>query len=289
MTPNLFLATQKVFSPHKWFRTPNIERATRKTEYWKGPVPGQYEYIPGRGWYLIATLKDAPTEVISAKNSDESATFSQEKEFVKLAQPIPAVRSQVLGRYLLEEEYKTRKRYGNIRNERGKQIYVGFFQLDDKVAWVQCWDEKGQFISKSEYKRWCIDGETKQFRHLRKGDDPNFEREADNRSQQSASTGYQRGPTSTNDIPSVSSTRASSFRGPISNPASPLSSQAPSRRGSPGRNNSIPLEEAKAALRRMAREHEEAVTAAAAARTRTNSKDAVERMERGRSMMRVAN
>jgi len=209
-----------------------------------------------------------------------------------LAQPIQAVRSQILGRYLLEDEYKVRKRYGNIRNERGKQIYVGFFQLDDKVAWVQCWDENGQFISKSEYKRWCIDAETKQFRHLRKGDDPNFasflnEHEADNLSQQSASTGYQRGPPSTKDGPSVSSTRASSFRGPLSNPASPLSSQAPSRRGSPKRNDSIPLEEAKAALRRMAREQEAA--AATAARTRTNSKDTVERIERGRPMTRVAN
>lgn len=301
MTPNLFLATQKVLSPHKWFRTPKTERPTRKIVYWSAPVPGQYEYIPGRGWYLIATLKETTTETIHLKSSDGGAVASTEssdpEEFVKLSKPIQAHRSQVLGRYLLEEEYKSRKQYGNIRNERGKQVSVGFFQLDDKVCWVQCWDENGQFIAKSEYKRWCIDAETKQFRHLRKGDDPSYvpsrnashERDADSRSQQSASTGYQRGPASSRDGRSNPSTRASSIRGPLSNTTSPLSSQAPSRRDSPRRNDSIPLEEAKAALRRMAKEQEAAVAAVAAARSRTNSKEVVERVERGRTMTRIAN
>lgn len=80
------------------------------------------------------------------------------------------------------------------------------------------------------------------------------------------------------------STRASSVRAdPFSNP----SSRQHSRRGSPKRNDSIPLEEAKAALRRMAREHEEAVKAVAAARTRTVSSEAVQRVERGRPTERV--
>jgi hypothetical protein len=262
--------------------------------YWSDPVPGQYEYIPGRGWYLIATLKETTTEFIELKSSEGGAITSTESsdspEFVKVPKPVQVHRSQVLGRYLLEEEYKSRKQYGNIRNERGKQVSVGFFQLDDKICWVQCWDENGQFIAKSEYKRWCIDAETKQFRHLRKGDDPSYvgsrnvshERDSDSRSQQSASTGYQRGPPSS----SNPSTRASSIRGPLSNTASPLSSQAPSRRGSPKRNNSIPLEEAKAALRRMAKEQEEAVAAVAAAKSRTGSKELV---ERGRTMTRIAN
>jgi hypothetical protein len=47
------------------------------------------------------------------------------------------------------------------------------------------------------------------------------------------------------------------------------------------------LEEAKAALRLMAKEHQDAVAAAAAARTRTVTTETVQRVERGRPMMRV--
>lgn len=72
-------------------------------------------------------------------------------------------------------------------------------------------------------------------------------------------------------------------------PTSTPSSRVQSRRSSPKRNNSIPLEEAKAALRRMAKEHEEAVNAAAAAKMRTTSSDSVPKVERGRGMTRVAN
>lgn len=50
------------------------------------------------------------------------------------------------------------------------------------------------------------------------------------------------------------------------------------------RNNSVALEEAKAALRRMALEQEKA-----AARLDTVSKERVERVERGRTLMRVGN
>jgi hypothetical protein len=303
MTPNLFLATQKVFSPHKWFRTPKSDRPTRVTEYWITPEPGQYEYIPGRGWFLTATSKGELPDVVEFKSADgnptSSTTTSSPQEFTNLPKPIPVHRSRVLGRYLLDADYKDRKRTAQMTNERGKRVQVGFFRLDNGVAWVHCWDEHGGFISGGEtgYKLWCIDATTGQFRHMKKGDDPKFihsrysprECEADSHSQESVSTAFPSVPGSARDGPSAPSTRASSIRGPFSNPTSTPSSQAQSRRGSPRRNNSIPLEEAKAALRRMAKEQEEAVAAAAAARTRTNSKETVPQIERGRAMALVAN
>jgi hypothetical protein len=301
MTPNLFLATQKVFSPHKWFRTPKTDRPTRVTEYWTSPEPGQYEYIPGRGWFLTATSNGELPDVVELKSADgtpksSTTTTSSQPELTKLAKPIPVHRSRVLGRYLLDADYKDRKKTVQITNERGKQVQAGFFRLDNGVAWVHCWDEHGVFIPGGEtgYKLWCIDATTQQFRHMKKGDDPKFAhsrpatREGDNHSQESVSTAFRSVPGSVREGPSVSSTRANSTRGPLS-PTSTPSSQAQSRRGSPRRNNSIPLEEAKAALRRMAKDQEEAVAALAAARTRTHSKEAVPQIERGRPMARVAN
>jgi hypothetical protein len=306
MTPNLFLATQKVFQPHKWFRTPKTDRPTRVTEYWTAPEPGQYEYIPGRGWYFVAKEVPAPsTELKSLEGGPVLPTAApQAREFEKLPKPIPVHRSRVLGRYLLEDDYKSRKITAQIKDERGKRVQAGFFQLDNGVAWVHCWDSDGIFIpgDKGGYKLWCIDAATKEFRHMRKGDDPAFVRsrnasrnpslernDADARSQESVSTAFRTGPASVRESPSGPSTRASSIRGGPMSPASTPSSRAQSRRSSPKRNNSIPLEEAKAALRRMAKEHEEAVNAAAAARTRTTSSDAVPRVDRGRLMTRVAN
>jgi len=302
MTPNLFLVTQKVLSPHKWFRSPKTERSARVTEYWATPEPGQYEYIPGRGWFLVAKLKSELPDLPEFKNAGSESGLSDAsspREFVKLPKPIPVHRSRVLGRYLLEPDYKERKRTTEIKNERGRRVQAGFFRLDNGVAWVHCWDENGIFIPGGEtgYKLWCIDAATQQFRHMKKGDDPNLvrsrhtsrERDVDSLSEESVSTAFRSGPASTRDGPSVPSTRASSIRGPMSNPTSTPSSRTQSRRNSPRRNNSIPLEEAKAALRRMAKEQEEAVAAAAAARTRTHSKETVQQIERGRPMTRVAN
>ncbi|OAK93938.1 hypothetical protein IQ06DRAFT_235428 [Phaeosphaeriaceae sp. SRC1lsM3a] len=292
MTPNLFLATQKVFQPHKWFRAPKTERSTRVTEYWTSPEPGQYEYIPGRGWYLIARLREPACDTNEQHNPNGRPV--QPQEFEKLDKPIPVHRSRVLGRYLLEDDYKCRKRTTHIRNDQGKRVQAGFFQLDNGVAWVHCWDENGIFIpgDKSGYKLWCIDAATKEFRHMRKGDDPNYvrsrrnsrERAPTNRSQDSLSTAFPSGPGSMRE---GTSTAASSVRGMMS-PTSTPSSRVQSRRSSPKRNNSIPLEEAKVALRRMAKEHEDAIAAAAAARNRTTSSDTVPTVERGRLMSRVA-
>ncbi|KAH7377789.1 hypothetical protein BKA66DRAFT_150740 [Pyrenochaeta sp. MPI-SDFR-AT-0127] len=293
MTPNLFLATQKVFSPHKWFKASKSERPTRRTEEWTSPVPGQYEYIPGRGWYLIATLKDAATDA-SRLNATEGgpvlpAKSPQSKEYVVLEQHIKVHYSRFLRRNILDHEYKLRKKQGMIKNENGKLVERSFFKLDDGITWVQCYDAEGNFVAGGEkgYQRWVIDSQTQQFRHMLKRDNPDYirsrnnspERDGDSHSQDSMSSVFRTGPGSTRDGLSVPSTRANSIRFPTSNPTSRPPSQRPSRQNSPRRNNSIPLEEAKAALRRMAREQEEADVA----RSRRNSR------ERGRPTARVGN
>ena len=99
---------------------------------------------------------------------------------------------------MLQPDYDSRKRYGKITGDNGRIKTVGFFRLDDGVAWVQCWDEVGDFIPGS-YKMWCVDEETGRFRHMLKGDDPHYSsrkngRNADpspsRRSQESRSTQY---------------------------------------------------------------------------------------------------
>ncbi|KAF2489853.1 hypothetical protein BU16DRAFT_431086, partial [Lophium mytilinum] len=215
MTPNLYLATQTLFSPHKWFVRRQSEKPRRQTEHWEHPISGTYEYIPGRGWYLVAT--DYPDE--------------------RLAQPIHVKYSKVLKRYMLQPDYDTRKRHANIKDDKGKTKNVCFFRLDDGVAWVHCWDNEGHFIP-GPYKMWCVDKETNQFRHMLKGDDPYYTSRSNSRaddqpptsrrSQESRSTQY-RGEGSNSRTPNTSqpSTRSNSVRGlsaPPTRPGSPRGS-----------------------------------------------------------------
>ncbi|EUC49994.1 hypothetical protein COCMIDRAFT_1395 [Bipolaris oryzae ATCC 44560] len=300
MAPNLFVATQKAFLPHKWFKSSKAD-LSRVVEEWNSPVPGQYESIPGRGWFLIATLKDASKP---EGNSKSTIKGSDGKDYIPLEMPIPLKYSHALGRYFLEPEFYKRKKTVMIKDDKGKEVRAGFFRIDD-VAWVKCWDEHDTFIpgnanGAAGYQRWVLDAQTQQFRHMIKRDDPNYvrsrrnspARDADNRSQESVSTEFRPSrPSSTKNGFSVASTRANSIR--YQQPSTPTSnapSQRPSRQNSPKRSNSIPLEEAKAALRRLAREHEEAAAAAALARSRmkrTDSTDRVEQIERGRVSERV--
>lgn len=279
MTPNLFVATQTLFSPHKWFNKNRSERPKRKSEHWDSPIPGIYEYIPGRGWYLIATDKDVAPEPIDEVDPKEGGPVGsveeKPKETIQMSPPVPVRYSKVLKRYLLSPDYEMRKKYGKIKDSRGKMVQVGFFRLDDGVAWVNCWDEEGDFIP-GPYKLWCIDHRSEQFRHMLRGDDPEYQRSLPNsrvasrqnsfehdpngrrRSQESRSTQYRSGPGSARDGPSVSSTRANSIRGlTLSNPGSKAPSQINSRRSSPTRGQRsprLPLDEAKAALRIVAQE-----------------------------------
>ncbi|KAF1938970.1 hypothetical protein EJ02DRAFT_268805 [Clathrospora elynae] len=302
MAPNLFVATQKAFQPHKWFKSPKSEKS-RVVEEWSSPVPGRYESIPGRGWFLIATLKerteDSP-KTITEGDSAASAKPSPSKEYTTLERPVPVKYHQVAKRHFLEPEYNRRKRTLTIKDKRGKEIQAGYFRIDD-VTWIRCWDEHGTFIpgdvTGGEYQRWVFDTQTQQFRHMLKRDDPNYvrsrrnspDRDLDSHSQDSVSDKYRSSrPGSTKNSPSMPSSQANSIRYMPSNTTSNPPSQLPSRQSSPKRNDSLPsLEEAKATLRRLAREHEEA--AAALTRSRTDSKEHVQQFERGRAAARVEN
>jgi hypothetical protein len=279
MTPNLFVATQTLFSPHKWFKpSQKGARPKRKTEHWDSPVAGIYEYIPGRGWYLVATDKtptdqsstnvQTPEKKPAPEHTDDTAT----RETVKMHQPVQVKYSKVLKRYLLAPDYDMRKRHGKVQGSHGKSYEAGFFRLDDGTAWVECWDEEGVFIP-GPYKLWCLDQTTGNFRHMLKGDDPSYVRSRANsiesrpgsrRSQDSRSTQFRSGPGSTRDGPSCPSTRANSIKQlPPTAPTSKPGSHTGSRRGSPKRSPSIPLEEAKERLKAMAAEQ--------AARSRASS------------------
>lgn len=277
MTPNLFVATQKVFQPHKWFKKQN-EKPQRRTEHWESPVPGVYEYIPGRGWYLVATYKehgaDEITEIVPKDGGPVGAiVVNEKKETVPVTSPVPVRYSKVLKKYLLNPDYEIRKKYGVIENSRGRMVQVGFFRLDDGVAWVNCWDEEGEFIP-GPYKLWCIDARTDRFRHMLRADDPEYqqsrsnsrapsranssERETGSRrnSQESRSTQYRPGPGSTYDGSSVPSTRANSIKNLTpSGPTSKSGSQPSSRRNSFSRSQRsprLPLDDVNANLREIA-------------------------------------
>lgn len=45
-----------------------------------------------------------------------------------------------------------------MRREGAKPSRARFFQLDDGVAWVLCWDENGKFVH-GPYRKWCLDKE----------------------------------------------------------------------------------------------------------------------------------
>ncbi|KAK8154443.1 hypothetical protein BKA80DRAFT_313529 [Phyllosticta citrichinensis] len=155
MAPNLFVATQTLFTPRRWFshRGRRPGKSIRESEHWTSPVPGIYEHIPGRGWYLVR-----PDEPDGSRG-------------IRLEKPRPVKYSRVLRRYLFEAEYERRKLSGEIKDKHGKLREVGFFQLDDGVGWVNCWNHHGEFVA-GPYERWCIDERTEKFRPMLKGDDP---------------------------------------------------------------------------------------------------------------------
>ncbi|KAL0263581.1 hypothetical protein SLS55_002562 [Diplodia seriata] len=157
MAPNLLVATQTLFTPHKWFtrKHSGSGKSVRRSEHWNDPQPGTYEYIPGRGWYLARP----------------DATDGSPGE--RLEKPRPVKYSRVLRRYLFESEYQRRKLSGEITDSHGKVREAGFFLLDDGVAWVNCWNHKGEFVP-GPYERWVIDERNEKFRKMLKGDDPEW-------------------------------------------------------------------------------------------------------------------
>jgi hypothetical protein len=157
MSPNIFLATKMLVSPHKWFvRRPSQKspKTSRRCEHWDAPIPGIYEYRPGSGWYLI-TL-------------DEEVQSSDDKPAMKLPQPI--IYSSILHRHMLYSEYKCRRQHSSFKDSEEKLTTATFFQLDDDVTWVMAWDGLGRAIY-GGLERWIVDKQTGQLRPMLNADD----------------------------------------------------------------------------------------------------------------------
>lgn len=173
MAPNLFLATRTLFTPHRWFTRQNSgEKPVPKSEHWDLPIPGTYDYIPGRGWFLCHA--DSPDSSLPPL-------------------PVRVTYSKVVKRYLLQPEYDSRKRFSTVTSSDGRSKDAGFFRLDDGIAWVNAWDEEGRFVP-GPYALWCIDKTSGHFRPMLKGDSPNWV--SRNSSRQGSFTSGSRSPSS---------------------------------------------------------------------------------------------
>ncbi|KAI9683140.1 MAG: hypothetical protein M1829_005931 [Trizodia sp. TS-e1964] len=138
MTPNVTLVLRKAFSPSRWLRKRSrcCNAPKSKVEHWSRPVPGTYEYIPGRGWYMIEKDGFGPLKVRQA-----------------------VVYCQVLGRWILQAEFECRSQV--VWTDEGKRIRC--FQLDDGVTWVNCWGMDGR-VKNAPWDRWMLDEKNGNFR-----------------------------------------------------------------------------------------------------------------------------
>ncbi|KZF26561.1 hypothetical protein L228DRAFT_14980 [Xylona heveae TC161] len=143
MTPNLYLLTINLFTPHRWFT--NSKRKTKRSsgrkEHWNNPVPGHYEYIPGRGWYLVAQDSGEPT---------------RREQVVYCA---------INRRWMLLTDLNARTTWATVPDERGKPKRRRFFRTDDGCTWLSCWDEHGKFVP-GPWPSWHVDKETGRFRSI---------------------------------------------------------------------------------------------------------------------------
>ncbi|KAI9795748.1 MAG: hypothetical protein M1833_006841 [Piccolia ochrophora] len=153
MAPNLFLLTRKAVAPHRWFcskhRSQSARRASRCTEHWESPVAGTYEYLPGRGWYLI-------------HRDDESPEKPTQREVVYYC--------KIIHRWILESELSDRTTWANVSTENGKMTQRRFFRMEDNVTWVNCWEDDGKFLP-GPWQPWCFDKETSLFRKMLRKDE----------------------------------------------------------------------------------------------------------------------
>jgi hypothetical protein len=145
MTPNLFLLGKLVVTPHKWFAPRSGSKSPRKQEHWDAPIPGTYEYIPGRGWFLV--------EVDPEQNTSTPLQLPQAVTYCR-----------ILHRHMLLQDFEKRRRFENVKGHRG-----GFFRLDDEITWVKAWDETGA-SAPGPFERWVVDFDTKLFRPMTYGD-----------------------------------------------------------------------------------------------------------------------
>ncbi|KAI9859332.1 MAG: hypothetical protein M1824_003846 [Vezdaea acicularis] len=153
MSPNLFLCACTVLKPHRWFSNSPSHKASPCKEYWSSPVPGLYEYIPGRGWYLVAA---------------EDPAFSPVKK-----EPVDYCRA--LQRYVLRAELEERIRWCRVRDTDGRHVEKRLFRMDDGITWICCWQDDGRFVE-GPWERWCWDKETEKFRKMNIGGDLDWEK-----------------------------------------------------------------------------------------------------------------
>jgi hypothetical protein len=159
MSPNPFNLIKLALSPHRWGpkRSSSTQSVAAKEE-WNTPVPGTYEYKPGRGWYLIEYAEN----VDNASISDAGTASTAKAERL----PRQVTYCKLLHRMMFTTEYNERRRFQYIKKDNSKRVqHIGFFRLDDDVTWVQCWDEFGNFIE-GPYQRWCFDAETQRMRPM---------------------------------------------------------------------------------------------------------------------------
>ncbi|KAI9771238.1 MAG: hypothetical protein M1835_006456, partial [Candelina submexicana] len=107
MAPNLFVGVRTLFKPQTWFchkAHPKRNTSIGRLEHWDSPIPGTYEYIPGRGWYLVAT--DSPSSI-------------------KKRQPVNYC--QITKKWVLQSDFEQRSHFAIVEVSPGKQKRMGFF------------------------------------------------------------------------------------------------------------------------------------------------------------------
>ncbi|KAF2103874.1 hypothetical protein NA57DRAFT_50737 [Rhizodiscina lignyota] len=151
MSPNPYILLRNLVTPSRWFAqsTPNLQKAKGRIEHWDKPLPGYYEYIPGRGWFLIA---------IDSDNGE------------KLDNPVPLTYCRILHRFMLKDDFEGRKRWGIVKDEQGVEKRGVLFRMDDGVTWIYCWNEFGVFDVSERRIPYCVDSDTKKFRIMSASD-----------------------------------------------------------------------------------------------------------------------
>lgn len=151
MSPNPVVLLINAVNVKKWFasRPAPGEKSRGRFEHRDDPLPGYYEYRPGRGLLLVA---------------------ADENDGAKLDQPIPVIYCKLLHRNLLEPEYKSRQKNGSIVDETGNKKLGTFFRLDDGFTWIYWRDQYGKLDMSPRRRKFCIDTETGKFRPLMASD-----------------------------------------------------------------------------------------------------------------------
>lgn len=145
MSPNPYILLRNLVTPNRWFtsNTQPSHRSKGRIEHWEHPVPGLYEFVPGRGWFLVAVDTD---------DGD------------KLDNPVPLTYCRALHRFMLKDDFESRKKWGTVKDENGNCKKGVLFRLDDGVTWIFCWDEFGNFDTSDRKIPYCIDNNTRKFR-----------------------------------------------------------------------------------------------------------------------------